>query len=140
MSIGGQIPGLEVLISDSVDISEYTDFELYDLIWYWDKPQAIYNPCIGRWLGVYHRVRSELCYWILIDKGTVLYCMKVQHMTIDEAKDSNISEKVKEYKDTLDGNLRNPKYIYTESDFDGFIMHEYLPHQRDELPTNKWEE
>ena len=66
--------------------------------------------------------------------------MTVQHVTIDETRDPNISEKNNYYKDTLYGNLSDPEYIYTESDFDGFIMHEYLPHQRDELPTNKWEE
>ena len=54
MSRGGRRPGLEVLTADSVDISEYTDFEFYDLIWYWDNPEAIDNPCIGRLLGVSH--------------------------------------------------------------------------------------
>ena len=38
MSIGGRRPVLEVLTSDSVDISKYMYFEWYDLIWYWDKP------------------------------------------------------------------------------------------------------
>ena len=54
MSRGGKRPDLEVLTGDSVDISEYTEFELYDLIWYWDNPEAIDNSCIGRWLGVSH--------------------------------------------------------------------------------------
>ena len=59
---GRQRPFLEVLICDSVDISKYIDFELYDLIWYWDNLDSIGNPCIGRWLGVYHRVGSALWY------------------------------------------------------------------------------
>ena len=58
-------------------------------------------------------------------------------MTIDETKDPNIANKVKDYTNTPDGNLSDPKYIYTESDFEGFIIYDYLPHQRDELPTNK---
>ena len=62
VSIGGRIPGLEVLNGDSVEIIKHTNFELYDLIWYWDKPEAIYNPYNGRWLGVYHLIGSGLCY------------------------------------------------------------------------------
>ena len=61
-------------------------------------------------------------------------------MEIDEAKDPTISEKVKDYTDTLDGNLSDTEYISIESESEGFIMDEYLPHQRDELTTNKWEE
>ena len=61
-------------------------------------------------------------------------------MTIDKTKDPNIQEHFKDYTDTLDGNFSDPKYIYTESDFKGFIMDDYLPHQRYLLPTNKWED
>ena len=43
--------------------------------------------------------------------------MKVQHVTIDKTKELNIVEKVKDYRDTLDGNLSDPKYIYNECDF-----------------------
>ena len=34
-SRGVQRSVLEVLTGDSVDISKYTDFKLYDLPWYW---------------------------------------------------------------------------------------------------------
>ena len=51
-------------------------------------------------------------------------------MTIDKTKDPNIPEHFKDYTDTLDGNFSDPKYIYTESDFEGFIMDDYLPNQR----------
>ena len=61
-------------------------------------------------------------------------------MTIDETKDYNSAEKLEDYKDKLDENVSDQKYIYTESDFEGFIMDNYLPHQIDELPNNKREE
>ena len=48
-------------------------------------------------------------YWILTDKGTVLYLTEVQHAKIDETKDPIISEKVKDYTDTLYGNLSDTK-------------------------------
>ena len=58
-------------------------------------------------------------------------------MIIDENKDHNISYKVKDYSDTLYGNLSDTKYIYTKSDFEGFIIDDYLQHQRYELPIDK---
>ena len=30
--------GMETTTGDTVDISEWKDFELYDLCWYWDTP------------------------------------------------------------------------------------------------------
>ena len=51
-------------------------------------------------------------------------------MKIDETKDPNIVNKVKDYTDTPYGNLSDPKYIYTEYEFEGFIMYDYLPHQK----------
>ena len=61
-------------------------------------------------------------------------------MIIDETKNPNITEKFKDYTYTMDGNLSDLKYIYAESDFEVFIMDYYLPHQRYESPTNKWED
>ena len=61
-------------------------------------------------------------------------------MTIYDIKDPNIAENFKEYTDTIYGNLSYLKYIYTECDFYGSTVDDYLPHQRYELPTNKWEE
>ena len=74
----------------------------------------------------------------MTDKGTILCHTTVQHRKIDVTKYPNISDKVKDYTYTLDGNLSNLKYIPTKSDFEGFIMDYYLPNQRYELPTNKW--
>ena len=61
-------------------------------------------------------------------------------MRINESKDPTIADKVKYYTGTLDGNLSDLKYISTGFDFEGFIVDDYLPHQRYELPTNKREE
>ena len=61
-------------------------------------------------------------------------------MKIGDTKYPNIADKVKKCIDTLGGNLSDPKYICTESDFEGFIMDDYLPHQSYELSTNKWGE
>jgi hypothetical protein len=49
--------GIEQITGDTPDISEWLDFDFYDLIWYWDAPHLAMideNPRLGRWLGVAH--------------------------------------------------------------------------------------
>ena len=72
---------MERITVDTVDISEWTDFEFYDLCWYWDKPNDWENSKLGRWLGVSHCIGSSLCYWILNDIGTMLARTIVQNVT-----------------------------------------------------------
>ena len=43
-------------------------------------------------------------------------------MTYDEIKNPNIADKVKDYIDTMDGNLSDLNYISTKPVFEGFIM------------------
>ena len=86
-------PGLEILTGNSVDISEWIDFQFYDLVWYHDqpKPDTSEEPRkLGRWLGMAHRVGSDLCYWILTASGKVLARTTVQHVTALETSDGDI--------------------------------------------------
>ena len=73
---------MERITGDTLDISECTDLEFYDLCWYWDTTNDWENPKLGRWLGVSHRISSSLWYWILNDIGTVLASTTVQLMRV----------------------------------------------------------
>ena len=55
------ITGMERITGEMVDISEWTDFEFYDLCWYWDTPNDWENSKLGSWLGVSHHICSSLC-------------------------------------------------------------------------------
>ena len=50
--------GYEILIGNTLDISDYVDFEFYDYCWYWDSPMCFPhdNKHLGIRLGVAHRV------------------------------------------------------------------------------------
>ena len=52
--------GMEHLIGDRVDISEWNYFGYYDLCQYWDKQTSVENQNIGRWLGVLNIVGRAL--------------------------------------------------------------------------------
>jgi len=66
----GHSTPLEVLTGDTIDISEWTEFESYDLIVYWDDRGNEANQNIGRWLGPSHHIGSALCYFIFTEKAT----------------------------------------------------------------------
>ena len=72
---------MEVLTGDTVGISEWTGFEFYDLIIYWDDRNSEAGQSIGRWLGLSNHIGSALCYYILTEKATVVSTTTVQHMT-----------------------------------------------------------
>ena len=54
--------GMKRITGDTVEISECTDFEFYDLFWYCNTPNEWENPKHRRWLGVSHHIGSSLCY------------------------------------------------------------------------------
>ena len=67
------LPNLEQLTGYTIDISECLEFEFYDLVWFWNNQLDDTTPMLGQWIGVSHRVGSALCYWIISEKGKVLF-------------------------------------------------------------------
>ena len=76
------------------------DFAFYDLVWYHnnDKVDATDDQVhLGRWLGIAHRIGSDLCYWILTKSGKVVARTTVQHVVKDDLDKPEIVEKVKQF-------------------------------------------
>ena len=59
---------LEALTGDTIDISEWIEFEFYDLIIYWDDRKNDTKQSIGRWLGPSHHIGSALYYFLYFDR------------------------------------------------------------------------
>jgi hypothetical protein len=58
-------PGIERVTGNTIDISEWLDFDFYDRVWYWDAKKMDMTDeqaRIGRWLGISHRVGSDMTY------------------------------------------------------------------------------
>jgi hypothetical protein len=123
---------LQEVTGETVDISEYLDFGFYDHVSYKENA-GLGETCIGRWLGVSHRVGSLMSYWILTKKGTVISRSTVQRITIleqqtDEFKqaigefDSEINRIFKDDEDFgFEGSKPNPEdwseYMESDADF-----------------------
>ena len=103
------------LIGDTVDISKCTYFVYYDLYQYQDKQSSEENPKIGRLLGVFHRVFSAVCYWMLTYKGEVIAGTTVQHVTQDEVATDDCDNLVTHFHDKLDVILFQGKHYVVKS-------------------------
>ena len=83
-----QCPGIECVMGQTVDISEWLDFDFYDRVWYWDTPKHGMNvgqARISRWLGITHHVGTDMTYWILTEAGHVIARSTVlQHITVSD--------------------------------------------------------
>ena len=68
--------GYEEVTGETPDISEWLDFTFYDLVWWWDRGQkpdvTDETRKLARWLGISHRVGSDMCYWLVTVGGKVI--------------------------------------------------------------------
>ena len=78
------------------DISEWLDFEFYDLVWYHVATSDITlgNHQLGRWLGLLHCIGSNLSYWILTQSGKVISSTMVQHVVKEASNDQLLMERI----------------------------------------------
>lgn len=110
-------PGMEEILGQTVDISEWLDFDFYDQVWYWDEKKTDMNKeqrKLGRWLGIAHRVGSEMTYWILTKAAKVIARSTVQHVTITDMEQDAIKTAVTEFNTALSLRLSDENYTIND--------------------------
>ena len=112
---------LEALTGDTIDISEWIEFEFYDLVVYWDDRENEAKQSIGRWLGPSHHVGSALCYYILTEKATVVSRTSVQHITKEEFETQDMKDRVADYHESLNRHIDATSEYVNEENGDDFI-------------------
>ena len=97
--------GYEEVFGETADISEWLDFEFYDLVWWWDrhdKPDSTDDPRrLARWLGVSHRVGSDLCYWLITEHGKIISKTSVEHVIQDDYLKPEIKARIDSFNERL---------------------------------------
>ena len=88
---------LERLTGDTINISQWLEFDFYDLVWFWNNHSDDTNPMLGPWLGVSNRVGSALCYWTISEKVNVLSRNAVQHLNAEEPSNTYVQERIHDY-------------------------------------------
>ena len=71
---------MKMLTGDTINISEWTGFDFYDLCWYWNNHNYKTEGKIGRWIGVSHRLVGAICYWVFNEKVSIVSRTTAQHV------------------------------------------------------------
>jgi hypothetical protein len=97
-SMHGHTP-YEMTTGQTPDISEYSEFGFYEMLWYYDE-MAVFpedHRKLGRWLGVAHRIGQALCYYLLNSNAQIIVRSTVQKITQDEKKTENTRNAMQEF-------------------------------------------
>ena len=102
------------------DISEWLDFEFYDLVWWLDRP---FKPDItnntrqlARLLGVSHQVGSDVCYWLITESGKIISKTLVEHMTHNDHLNKDTMAKIEHFTHQLEESLDNANFAIKDKE------------------------
>jgi hypothetical protein len=124
--------GYEEVTGQTPNISEWLDFEFYNLVWGLDHPTKPnftgITRRLARWLlGVSHRVGSNLSYWLITESGKVISktaSVLEHHVTRDDylqAGDKKLE--IETFNDQLAASLDDANFIVNgEGEFDSLYL------------------
>ena len=111
--------GHEEVTGDTADISKWLDFEKYDLVYWMDRPNKPDTlddvRRLGRWLGISHRVGSDMFYWLITDSGKLGSKTLVEHVILDDYLNPEVKKKIDGFNDKLDKRLDDTKFLLEDS-------------------------
>jgi Reverse transcriptase (RNA-dependent DNA polymerase) len=122
-----QRTGLEMVTGETPDISEWVDFEFYDRVWFYDQKKMEINDTgrrLARWLGVAHRVGSDLCYWLLLESGNVIARTTVQHVTREDLLNDDVKVEVNRFDQAVCERLNEQGFLAQNADASFFLQDE----------------
>jgi hypothetical protein len=102
-SMQGRTP-YEMTTGQTPDISEYTEFGFFEMLWYYDE-MAVFpedRRKLGRWLGVAHRIGQALCYYLLNQNAQIIVRSTVQRISQDELQTQVNIAAIKEFNDEIE--------------------------------------
>ena len=68
------------------------------------------NRVLGQWLGVSHRIGSDMCYWIIGVSGIPIAETTVQHVTRDELMDPVLASEIERFNEALTTKLDDSNF------------------------------
>ncbi|KAI2500467.1 Reverse transcriptase (RNA-dependent DNA polymerase) [Fragilaria crotonensis] len=108
------------------DISEWLDFEFYDRVWFYDHKKIEIDGSgrrLARWLGVAHRVGSDLCYWLLLDTGKIIARTTVQHVVREDYVNDETRLQIEHFDRDIEERLSDRDFVIHETN-DFYIQDE----------------
>ena len=103
------------MTGQTAEISEWLDFEFYDLVYWYDRPK---NPDVSDdfrrlaiWLGISHHVGSDICYWLITESGKLISKTSVEHITRNDMLASGTKQQIDTFNMKLDKRLDDTNFI-----------------------------
>jgi hypothetical protein len=69
---------------------------------------------LGRWLGIAHRIGSDMTYWIMTQSGNVIARSTVQHVTISDLTNPAVKEAMASFDTAVNQRLDDENHINAE--------------------------
>jgi hypothetical protein len=132
-------PGLEEIKGDTINISEWLDFEFYDYVWYWDEKKSDMTDdqrLIGRWLEIAHCIGSNMTYWILTKAGHVIARLTVQHIITSDMTQPAVQQLVKDFDTAIEIRLMDGNFQQAEQGVFYLEDEDENPHDPTMVPTD----
>jgi hypothetical protein len=109
------------------NISEWLNFEFYDLVWWLDRPNkpnfTDYTQRLARWLGVSHRVGSDLSYWLITESGKIISKTSVEHVTRDDYLQADKKAEIDEFNQRQENSLDDANFaVEGEGEFESMYL------------------
>jgi hypothetical protein len=77
----------EIYTGKTPNITEYLDFDFYNLVWYWHTPYpslSEHDRELASLMGVAQHVGSDMCYWLMLVSEILIVNITVQHVTAED--------------------------------------------------------
>jgi hypothetical protein len=103
------------------------NYYLYDLVWWLYRPTkpnfTDHTRRLAQWLGVLHRVGSDLSYWLITESGKIISKTSVEHVTSDNYLQTDKKAEIDEFNQKLDESLANANFAMEgEGGFDSMYL------------------
>ncbi len=88
-------------------------------MWYNDQKKSKIDGggrCLTQWLGVAHRVVSDLCYCLFLESGKVIARTTVQHVARDDYLNNDVKREIESFDRSVDERLSDQNFRADPSD------------------------
>jgi hypothetical protein len=90
---------------------------------------------IGRWLGIAHRVRSDMTYWVLTKSGRIIARSTVQHITTTDMQQEAIRQLMEVFDTSITARFADEHFVLLEPGL--FYLDDDLePTAPEDMPTD----
>jgi hypothetical protein len=120
--------GYEQITGHTPDISEFCDFDFYDLVWYWRTPHPSlteHDRELAWWVGVANNVGSDLCYWLVPVSGIPIATTTVQHVTAEDMRDADLVQRVDRFNQQLSQRLDETNFMIEDTGYPADVYIDY---------------